>query len=366
MARSREPGRAYRERLVRLLAHGPERPSQLSVRAWLRITVRTVVEFIDDDLADRAAALTYYSVLSIIPGLLVLVAGVGLFGSKTTQAVAENLSELTPGPAQRAVLDVLDQLRYDQRAAGVAFAIGIGLAFWSATSYTGAFMRAANVIYDVPEGRPVWKTVPVQLFVTAVTGLTLAVSALAVVFTGRVATHAGRALGLEEATVRIFDVVKWPVLIIVVNLLLSLLYWAGPNARQAGFRWITPGTMVAMLTWIAASAGFAYYITTFDSYNRTYGALGGVIIFLVWLWLTNVAVLLGAEFDAELSRARAIAAGLPHDAEPYLPLRDVPRQVPPGAPGVLPEAGPDVIETGPEVIEGDVVEPDEPAPPARD
>lgn len=331
MARTREPGRVHRDRLLHILARGPRRPSDLGLRAWLRVCRRTVVELLGDELADRAAALTYYSVLSIIPGMLVLVAGVGLFGRSASDAVAENLSELTPPPARHAILDIIDTLRYDQRAAGIAAAVGLAIAFWSSTSYIGGFMRAANVIYRVPEGRPLWKTVPVQLFVTAVTGVSLAASALAVVLSGRVATSVAQAFGVEDTTVKVFDVVKWPVLVIVINMLLALLYWAAPNARQGGFRWITPGTMVAMLTWVAVSGGFAYYIATFDSYNKTYGALGGVIIFLVWLWLTNVAVLLGAKFDAELSRARAIAAGLPASAEPYLPLRDVPKQEPPSA-----------------------------------
>ncbi|GAA1419092.1 YihY/virulence factor BrkB family protein [Catellatospora coxensis] len=346
VARTREPGRAHRERLLHILARGPERPSELGFRAWLGVARRTVVELLNDELADRAAALTYYSVTSILPGMLVLVAGVGLFGRPTSDAVAENLSELTPPPARHAVLEIIDNLRYDQRAAGVALAVGLAIAFWSATSYIGGFMRAANVIYDVPEGRPLWKTVPVQLFVTAVTGVSLAVSALAVVLSGRVATSVGRAFGVEDTTVKVLDVAKWPILVVVINLLLALLYWAAPNARLGGFRWITPGTVVAMVTWITVSGGFAYYIATFDSYNRTYGALGGVIVFLVWLWLTNVAVLLGAKFDAELGRARAIAAGMPPDAEPYLPLRDVPKQEPRNGLPAL-EAGPEELPAAP-------------------
>jgi membrane protein len=168
-------------------------------------------------------------------------------------------------------------------------------------------MRAANAIYDVPEGRPVWKTVPIQLAVTAVTGIFLAVSSLAVVFTGNFAKFAGRALGIEQTTVKVFDIAKWPVLVLGAGLLIALLYWAAPNARQGGFRWITPGSVLAVFVWLVVSVGFAFYIAKFDSYNKTYGALGGVIVFLVWLWLTNVAILLGAEFDAELSRARAMA-----------------------------------------------------------
>ena len=326
MARAPSRARVYRERLVRLLARGPDRPSQLSFRAWLGVFRRTIIEFIDDDLTDMAATLTYYGILSIFPGLLVLLAGVGLLGRSTTDEVIKNLNALTPGPAQTIIADGIKNLHENQSAAGVLALVGLAVAFWSSTSYVGAFMRAANKIYDVPEARPLWKTVPIQLVVTAITGILLAATALAIVFTGRLAQATGRTLGIDQETVRGFDVLKWPVLVLTVGLLFALLYWISPNARQAGFRWITPGSALAVFAWIVVSGGFAFYISQFDSYNRTYGTLGGVIIFLVWLWLTNVAVLLGAEFDAELSRARAIAAGLPKDAEPYLPLRDVPER----------------------------------------
>ncbi len=326
MARIGGRTKGYRDRLVRLLAVGPKRPSELTWRAWFGVVKRTITEFIDDDLTDRAASLTYYGILSIFPGMLVLVAGLGLLGRSTTDDVVANIRALTPGPAREIIATGIADLQRNQGAAGVLAIVGLSIAFWSATSYIGAFMRAANAIYDVPEGRPLWKTLPIQIFVTVVTGIFLAVSALSVVLTGRLAQQAGRAFGIEQETVRVFDIAKWPVLVVALGLLIALLYWAAPNARQGGFRWITPGSVLAVAVWVIVSAGFAFYISRFDSYNKTYGALGGVIIFLVWLWLTNVAVLLGAEFDAELGRARAIAAGLPHDVEPYLPLRDVPKQ----------------------------------------
>jgi membrane protein len=308
-----------------MLDRAPKHPGELGWRAWFGVIRRTVVEFIDDDLNDRAASLTYYGILSIFPGLLVLVAGIGLLGQSTTDDVVENIGSLAPGPAHDIVATSVEHLHENQRAAGLLAIVGVAIAFYSATSYIGGFMRAANAIYDVPEGRPVWKTVPIQLAITAITGIFLAVSSLAVVFTGNFAKFAGRALGIEQTTVRVFDIAKWPVLVLGAGLLIALLYWAAPNARQGGFRWITPGSVLAVFVWLLVSVGFAFYIAKFDSYNKTYGALGGVIIFLVWLWLTNVAILLGAEFDAELSRARAMAVGLPSDVEPYLPLRDVPR-----------------------------------------
>lgn len=322
MARIGGRTKAYRERLVRLLARGPRRPSDLDRRAWLGVFKRTVTEFIDDDLNDRAASLTYYGILSIFPGLLVLVSMISLLGRSLTDEFVSNIQTLTPGPARDIFASWFD--KHNQGTAGLFAIVGLVIAFYSATSYVGGFMRAANAIYDVPEGRPLWKTVPIQLAFTAITGIFFAVSALSVVFTGRLAQQAGRLLGVEQQTVRVFDIVKWPVLVVAAALLIALLYWAAPNARQGGFRWITPGSVLAVICWLIVSAGFAFYISKFDSYNKTYGTLGGVIVFLVWLWLTNVAILLGAEFDAELGRARAMAAGLPRHAEPYVPLRDVP------------------------------------------
>jgi membrane protein len=324
VARIRGRSRAYRARLVEMLRRAPQRPGELGWRSWWGVIRRTVAEFIDDDLNDRAASLTYYGILSIFPGLLILVAGVGLLGDSTTKEVVANIRSLAPGPARDVVATWIESLQNSDKTAGVLAIIGLFIAFYSATSYIGGFMRAANVIYDVPEGRPVWKTVPIQLAVTAVTGIFLAVSALAVVFTGKLAQAAGRALGVEQETVRVFDIAKWPVLIVGAGFLIALLYWAAPNVKHGGFRWITPGSVLAVLVWVAVSAGFAFYIAKFATYNKTYGALGGVIVFLVWLWLTNVAVLLGAEFDAELGRARAMAVGLPEHVEPYLPLRDLP------------------------------------------
>jgi membrane protein len=317
--------KAYRDRLVRLLARGPKRPSELTFRSWFGVFKRTITEFIDDDLNDRAASLTYYGILSIFPGLLVLVSGLGLLGKSATNTVVANLQQLAPGPTRDLLSDLIKNVRDHQTTAGVLAVTGLVIAFYSATSYIGGFMRAANAIYDVPEGRPLWKTVPIQLAFTAITGIFLVVSALSVFLTGQLAVLVGRLFGFKEQTVRVFGIAKWPVLVLAAALLIALLYWAAPNARQGGFRWITPGSLLAVFVWVAVSIGFAVYIAKFATYDRTYGTLAGVIVFLLWLWLTNVAILLGAEFDAELSRARAIAAGLPPDAEPYLPLRDVPK-----------------------------------------
>jgi membrane protein len=335
MARTREPGRAHREKLVTLLTNGP-RKRELGMRAWVRAFFRTISEFVEDDLPDRAAALTYYGVLSIFPGLLVAVALIGLLGDEAVNSVVNEVLGFTSGPTEQIVVDGVQTLQGNHNAAGAVAVVGLLIAFWSASGYIGAFMRAANAIYDVPEGRPLWKMIPIRLFVTLVTVLFLAISAVAILFTGRLAEDAGKAMDLESQSVTIFNVLKWPALVTGFALVLALLYWAAPNARLR-FRVITPGIVLALITWVVVSAGFAYYVSRFDSYNRTYGALGAVIVFLIWMWLTNVAVLLGAEFDAELARARAIAAGLPHDEEPYLPVRDVPKQEVPASEGDEPD-----------------------------
>ncbi|WP_073266583.1 YihY/virulence factor BrkB family protein [Cryptosporangium aurantiacum] len=288
---------------------------------------RAVREFNDDGLTDWAAALTYYGVLSIFPGLILLAAALGLVGESVREPLLDNLEGIAPGPAQEILTGSVRDLTESSTIAGPLAILGLAGALWSASGYVGAFMRASNVIYDVPEGRPVWKTLPIRVVVTIVVGVMLVISALIVVFTGGLAERLGELLKVGDTAVMIWSIVKWPVLVLLVSLMFSLLYWASPNAKQAGFRWITPGGLLAVVLWIAASVGFAIYVANFSSYNATYGALGGVVVFLIWLWISNIAILLGAELDAELHRARAIASGHPRDEEPYVELRDS-RKVP--------------------------------------
>jgi membrane protein len=202
------------------------------------------------------------------------------------------------------------------------FFVGIALALWSASGYVASFMQAANAIYDVPEGRPIWKTIPVRLGVTVALVILLAITAVAVVLTGSLARQAGDVIGLGSTAVTVWDIAKWPVLLIIVSLMFGILYYFSPNVKQPGFRWVSPGGVLAVVLWILASAVFAFYVANFSSYNKTYGALAGPVIFLVWLWLTNIAILLGAELDAELERGRRIEAGHPSDVEPFVEPRD--------------------------------------------
>jgi membrane protein len=212
-------------------------------------------------------------------------------------------------------------LQHSHAASGILGIAGILLALWAASNYVAAFMRASNVIYDVPEGRPIWKTAPIRLGVTVVTMILLVAAALIVVVTGGLARKVGNVLGVGSTAVTVWDIAKWPVLLIIIGLILAILFWASPNARH-GFQWVSPGGFVAVVLWLMASALFAVYVANFGHYNKVYGSLGGVIIFLIWMWISNVAVLLGAEFNAELERGRAMAAGHPGGQEPFSELRD--------------------------------------------
>jgi membrane protein len=300
----------------------PDEPGQLPKRSWTAVLKGTVKEFKDDELTDRAAALTYYGVLSLFPALLVLVSLLGIAGRSATDQVLENLRNLAPGSARDIISDAVRQLQGGGGIGSIMAVVGVVLAVWSASGYVAAFIRSANAVYDMPEGRPVWKVLPVRVGVTVVLLVLAVISALIVVFTGDLARRAGTALGIGDTALTAWSIAKWPVLVVLVTVMIALLYWAAPNVKGRGFRWITPGSVLALVIWMIASAGFAFYVANFASYNKTYGTLAGVIVFLVWLWISNIAILLGLEFDAELARQRAVAGGLPQEEEPYVPPRD--------------------------------------------
>jgi membrane protein len=300
----------------------PASPAKLSKRSWGGVLKRTLKEFKEDKLTDWAAALTYYGVLSIFPLLLVLVSILGLVGQSATQPLIDNVGKVAPGPAKDIVASAIQNLQQSKGAAGILFIVGLAGALWSASGYIAAFMRASNAIWDVEEGRPVWKTIPLRLVITLITVVLLAVMALAVVLTGPLAEQVGNVVGLGSTAVTVWDIAKWPVLIVIVSFMFAFLYWAAPNVRHPRFQWVSPGGLLAVLLWIVASAAFAFYVANFGSYNKTYGALGGVISFLVWLWISNTVILLGAEFNAEIERGRQIEAGRPAEKEPFLAPRD--------------------------------------------
>ncbi|WP_437062568.1 YihY/virulence factor BrkB family protein [Streptomyces sp. enrichment culture] len=300
----------------------PDSPAELPKRSWSALLRRVVAEFKDDELTDRAAALTYYGILSLFPALLVLVSLLGIAGESATREVLDNVQKLAPGSARDVITDAVEQLQARAGLGSALAVVGLVGAVWSASGYVAAFIRAANAVYDVPEGRPVWKVLPLRVALTVVLLVLAVVSALIVVFTGSLARQAGTALGVGDTALTVWSIAKWPVLVLLVVCMIAILYWATPNARVKGFKWVSPGSAVALLVWLAASAGFAFYVANFGSYNKTYGTLAGVIVFLVWLWVTNLAILLGLEFDAELARQRVVDGGHPPGEEPYVEPRD--------------------------------------------
>ncbi|HEX2902592.1 MAG TPA: YihY/virulence factor BrkB family protein [Jatrophihabitans sp.] len=296
-------------------------PTDLSRTSWRGVLRRSVREFRDDNLSDWAAALTYRSVLTLAPASLLLVSVVGLLGRDAVNRLRSNIDALTPGGIHSTLQQILDSVQ-NRSGAGLAAVVGILAAWWSASSYVAAFMRASNAIYEVGEGRPMWKTIPLRLLITLAMLVLGVLAAAIVIFSGPLADRVGQAVGLSSTAVLVFNIVKWPVLLVIVSLMLAILYYAAPNARQPGFAWISPGGVLAVLLWLAVSGLFAVYVANFASYNKTYGTLAGVIVFLVWMWLTNMAILLGAEFNAELQHARAIQDGL---ADPDSPDFALPR-----------------------------------------
>ncbi len=309
---------------ARLEQDAPDSPTRMSVRMWWDTLKRTVREFRDDGLTDWAAALTYYGVLAIFPALIALVSILGLVGTSATDPLADNLAALAPGPANEIITGAIDEIAASRNTAGLAFVLGLLGALWAASGYVGAFSRASNVIYEIEEGRPFWKLRPQQLALTFVLILLLAALALAVVVSGPIAREVGNVVGAGDTAVTVWEIAKWPLMAAVVVGIFAVLYFAAPNVRQPGFRWITPGGVLALVLWLLASAGFALYVSNFASYNATYGSIAGIIVFLVWLWISNVALLLGAELNAELERTRELEAGVPEERTIALPARAEP------------------------------------------
>ena len=303
----------------------PDDPTDLPKKSWLGVLKRTLKEFSDDKLTHWAAALTYYGILSLFPAILALISILGLIGPSATQPLLDNLATAAPGPAKEILTGALTNLQNGSGATGFAFVIGLATAIWSASGYIAAFMDASNAIWDVEEGRPIWKKLPIRVGVTVLMLLLLTALAVMTVVTGPIAEKVGDLIGLGSAAVTAWDIAKWPVMALVVIFMLAVLYYAAPNVKQPGFKWVSPGSVVAVVLAVAASALFAFYVANFGSYDKTYGTFGGVIVFLVWLWITNIAVLLGAEFNAETERGRQIEGGMHPDTEPYLPHRDEPK-----------------------------------------
>lgn len=295
---------------------------------WLTTLKRTVKEFQEDNLTDWAAALTYYGLLSLFPALIAMVSLIGIFGDPktTTQSLTEIITEIGPASAAETFSGPIESIVENRGTAGVAFVLGLAVALWSASGYVGAFMRASNVIYETPEGRPFWKLRPLQIAVTLAMIVLMALLAVGLVLTGPVVEAIASPIGLSGTAVDVWNIAKWPVMVAIFLLLVAVLYYASPNVKLRGFKWVTPGSLVAIVVWILASAAFAFYVSNFGSYDKTYGTLGGLIALLVWFWISNLAILFGHQLNAERERSLEIEEGAPRaEREIQLEPRDEPK-----------------------------------------
>jgi membrane protein len=301
----------------------PEELSDLDKRSWLYVLRKTMHEFTEDQCTDLAAALTYYAVLAVFPAALALVSVLGVFGQadKSVKTVVDTLSPLVSQQMLGTIEPALRQIASSD-AAGFALILGVLAALWSASGYVGAFGRAMNRIYEIDEGRPFWKLRPLMLALTLIAVLLAAVALLMLIVSGPVAESIGNVIGIGSTALTVWSIVKWPVLALIVIVVVALLYYATPNVQQPKFRWISVGAGVAILIWVLASVAFAFYVANFSSYNKTYGSLAGVIVALLFLWITNLALLFGGELDAELERGRQLEAGIAAEEELQLPARD--------------------------------------------
>jgi membrane protein len=304
-------------------ARKPDSPGDVTKPSWKYIAKKTLREFTRDQCPDLAASLTYYSVLSIFPALLALVSMLGIFGDpqKTTSALLDIAQGIAPGDTVNTLRGVVQDLA-SSPAAGFTLILGLLTALWSASGYVGAFGRAMNRVYEIDEGRTFLKLRGTMLGVTVVNLLIVVVLAAMLVLSGPVAESVGNMIGLGGAFLAVWNIAKWPVMLVLLVLAIAILYYATPNVKQPKFRWMSMGSAIALVVFLLASLAFGFYVANFSSYNKTYGAIGGVIIALLWLWILNMSLLFGAEFDAETERGRQLQAGIKAEETIQLPPRD--------------------------------------------
>ncbi|MBQ1047927.1 YihY/virulence factor BrkB family protein [Micromonospora sp. C51] len=298
---------------------------QLRWQTWRGVLVRAGRNYLRDNCTDWAAALTYYGVLALFPSTVVVVALVGLVsdGERTVDTVLDLARDVGAGSvvANESFVGVVREVVDQNSSAGVLLSFGLLGALWSASNFIASFTRASNAIYGVDEGRPVWKLRPLQIGLAALSLVLLAIVAAGLIVSGPVADAIGDLVGAGGAARTAWAVAKWPALALIAMLLMSLLFWVAPNVRQPRFRWLTLGGTVALTTWALGSFGFGLYVANFNSYDTTYGSLGAVIAFLVWLYLSNSALMLGVQINAELQRGRRLQSGREDADESALPPR---------------------------------------------
>ncbi|WP_338748721.1 YihY/virulence factor BrkB family protein [Janibacter alittae] len=301
----------------------PSTPSKVTGSGWKYTGRKAFREFLDDQCTDLAAALTYYSVLAAFPALIAIFSLLGLVGQSqsTVDAVMPVLEQVLGSSATQTLEPVVSSLA-SAPGAGLALILGLATALWSASGYVTAFSRAMNRVYEIGEGRPIWKLRPIMLLITLVMVVLVVLVALMLVLSGPAAQAVGDLIGLGSAALSVWSIAKWPLVLVLVMLIVAMLYYTTPNVKQPKFRWISVGAAIAILVWILVSIAFGIYIATVASYGSTYGSFAGVIIFLLWLWITNLALLFGAEVDAELERSRELIAGIEAERDIQLPLRD--------------------------------------------
>jgi membrane protein len=301
----------------------PDSPTDLRAPSWRYTARMAFAEFRRDQCTDLAAALTYFAIGAIVPAVVVLVALVGVVGypSKTAETVVNLIRDIGQGDVADDLRDPINNLA-GSRAAGPALVFGALAALWSASGYVGAFGRAMNRIYEIDEGRPFWKLRLLNLAVTLALLIGTAVMLLGVATSGPLAREIGDRMGVSDAFVTGWNIGRWPLMLVVMALMVALLYYATPNVQQPKFRWISVGAGLAMLIWVIGSIAFAIYVNQFGNYDKTYGSLAGVFVGLLWIYITNLAMLFGAEFDSELERARQLEAGMPAEEVLQLPPRD--------------------------------------------
>jgi membrane protein len=301
--------------------------SDIRRTSWWETLKRTVSEFLENKLADWAAALTYYGLLSLFPALIALVSLIGLFADprQATGTITEIIAEIGPESAVETFTGPIRSITSNQQASGILFVLGLLGAMWSASGYVGAFIHASNVIYETRETRSFWKLQPLRLLITLAGAIVITLVAAAIVLTGPIVDAVAEALGIGETAKTIWDTVKWPVVLGLLVVLIGMLYYASPNVKLRGLRWVTPGSIVAVAVWALASGAFAIYVSRFGSFDKTYGTLGGVIVLLIWMWIGNLAILFGHQLNAERERSLEIEEGRPRaETQIQLPPRDEP------------------------------------------